>query len=119
MKKINIDSQQTHFIGSWNLENKKLCNEIISFFENNKNLQKPGVSGKGKDPKIKKTTDIRINPNDLKIPKFKIFKQYINELHKCFLDYKNQWPFLKTMLKDVDIPSHSKIFAWRSFCVTS
>ena len=74
MKKINIDSQQTHFIGSWNLENKKLCNEIISFFENNKNLQKPGVSGKGKDPKIKKTTDIRINPNDLKIPKFKIFK---------------------------------------------
>ena len=105
MKKINIDSQQTHFIGSWNLENKKLCNEIISFFENNKNLQKPGVSGKGKDPKIKKTTDIRINPNDLKIPKFKIFKQYINELHKCFLDYQNQWPFLKTMIKKVDIPS--------------
>ena len=55
MKRTNINTQQTHFIGSWNLENKKLCNEIISFFENNKNLQKPGVSGKGKDPKIKKT----------------------------------------------------------------
>ena len=105
MKKINIDSQQTHFIGSWNLENKKLCNEIISFFENNKNLQKAGVSGKGKDPKIKKTIDIRINPNDLKISTFEIFKQYINELHKCFLDYQNQWPFLKSMLKEVDIPS--------------
>ena len=33
MKRINIDSKQTHFIGCWNLENNKLCNEIISFFE--------------------------------------------------------------------------------------
>ena len=58
MKKINIDSQQVHFIGSWNLENKKLCSEIINFFEQNKNLQKPGVSGMGMNTKIKKTTDI-------------------------------------------------------------
>ena len=28
-----------------------------------------------------------------------------NLLHKCFLDYQNQWPFLKTMLKTVDIPA--------------
>ena len=54
MKKININSQQTHFIGCWNLENNKLCNEITNFFEHNKNLQKPGVSGMGMNPKIKK-----------------------------------------------------------------
>ena len=105
MKKINITSQQTHFIGCWNLENNKLCNEITNFFEHNKNLQKPGVSGMGKDPKIKKTTDIAVHPNDLKKPKFEILKQYISELHKCFLDYQNQWPFLKTMLKTVYVPS--------------
>ena len=105
MKKINIDSQQVHFIGSWNLENKKLCSEIINFFEQNKNLQKPGVSGMGMNTKIKKTTDIRINPNDLEKPKFEVFKEYINELHKCFLDYQNQWHFLKSVIKTVDIPA--------------
>ena len=105
MKRININSQQTHFIGCWNLENNKLCNEIINLFENNKNLQKQGVTDKGIDPKIKKTTDIYIKPDDLKKPKFEILKQYINELHKCFLDYQNQWPFLKTMLKSIDIPA--------------
>ena len=101
MKRININKQQTHFIGCWNLENNKLCNEIIRLFENNKNLQKKGITGKGMNLKIKKTTDITVHPNDLKKPKFEILKQYINELHKCFLDYQNQWPFLKTMLKTV------------------
>ena len=105
MKRININTQQTHFIGSWNLENNKLCNEIIQLFENNKDLQKQGVTGKGRDLKIKKTIDIKVNPNDLKKPKFEILKQYINELHKCFLDYQNQWPFLKSILKTVYVPT--------------
>ena len=105
MKRININSQQIHFIGCWNLENDKLCNEIINFFENNKNLQKPGISGKGKDVKIKKTTDITVLPEDLKKPKFEILKQYIDALHKCFLDYQNQWSFLKSMLNTVNVPA--------------
>ena len=105
MKKININSQQTHFIGCWNLENNDLCNEIINLFENNKNLQQQGVTDTGKNTKIKKTIVIAVHPNDLKKPKFEILKQYINELHKCFLDYQNQWPFLKTMLKTADIPA--------------
>ena len=104
MKRLNINTQQTHFIGCWNLENKKLCNAITQLFENNKNLQRPGVSGAGKNLKIKKTTDISVNPHDLKSPKFEIFKQYIDELHKCFLDYQNQWPFLKSMIKTVYVP---------------
>ena len=105
MKRIKINSQQTHFIGCWNLEDNNLCKEITSFFELNKILQKPGVSLKGLDPKIKKTTDIKINPHDLEKPEFKILKEYIKELHKCFLDYQNQWPFLKTMLETIDIPA--------------
>jgi len=106
MKKIDINTQKTHFIGCWDLENNKLCNEIIKFFENNKNLQKSGVSGSGKkNIKIKSTIDISISPNDLKNQEYKIFNQYINELHKCFLEYQNQWPFLKNMIKNIDIPS--------------
>ena len=105
MKKINIISKSTHFIGCWNLENNNLCSNIINFFESNKDLQIPGASGLGVDIKIKKTTDIVVKPIDLKNKKFEVLKKYIEELHKCFFDYQNQWPFLKTMLKTVYIPS--------------
>jgi len=60
MKRININTQQTHFIGCWNLKNNKLCNEITQLFENNKNLQKQGVTGLGKNLNIKKTIDITL-----------------------------------------------------------
>ena len=105
MKKINIISKSTHFIGCWNLENNNLCSNIIDFFESNKDLQIPGASGLGVDTKIKKTTDIVVKPIDLKNKKFEVLRKYIEELHKCFFDYQNQWPFLKTMLKTVYIPS--------------
>ena len=104
MKRININTQQTHFIGCWNLENNKLCNEITQFFENNKELQIQGITSDGKDLKAKKTTDIPVNPHDLKNPKFEVLKQYIDELYKCFIDYQNQWPFLKSVIKVVDVP---------------
>ena len=103
MKRININTQQTHFIGCWNLEDSGLCNEIIQFFNNNKNLQKQGVTFVGKNLNVKSRIDISVNPNDLKNKKFAILKRYINELHKCYLDYQNQWPFLKSILKDIGI----------------
>jgi len=103
MKKIFIKSQQTHFIGCWNLENNNLCEKIINLFEKNKGLQKQGESALGRSKKIKKTTDISIRPNDLKEKKFEILHKYIGELHKCFLDYQNQWPFLKSIIKTVDV----------------
>ena len=105
MKRINIDTQQIHFIGTWNLEDEDLCKKIIQFFENNKNLQRKGTTSQGyNEKKIKSTTDITIKPNNLKDPKFKIFNQYVKELHKCYLDYQNQWPFLKSIFKNIDIP---------------
>ena len=66
MKRININSDQVNFIGSWNLLNDNLCKEIINFFEKNKHLQHQGTTGDGKDTSIKKTTDITIDPIDLK-----------------------------------------------------
>ena len=32
-----------------------------------------------------------------------MLKDYISELHKCYLDYLEQWPFLKTMASKMDI----------------
>ena len=103
MKRIELNKRQIHFIGCWNLENNTLCNTIINFFENNKNLQKQGSTNEGKNLKSKKTTDIIINPKDLEKPQFQIFQQYFNELNKCYADYQNQWPFLKSSIKYIDI----------------
>jgi prolyl 4-hydroxylase len=96
---------QPHFIGSWNIRNDNLCKQIINFFEENKILQKKGAVGAGVDETTKKTTDITINPNDLKNDEFKCFNNYIDELYKCFIDYQHQWPFMKSIIKNVDIGS--------------
>ena len=110
MKRLNIRSnkninkeQNPHFIGAWNLEDDDLCKEIINFFEENKNLQRDGVSGSGKNIEIKKTTDIVVNANDLKNIKFKYLNKYIHNLFESFKDYQNQWPFLKSIVKEVHI----------------
>ena len=51
MERINLtdEKKRPHFIGSWNIKNYELCNEIINFFEENKILQKNGKIGSGKD----------------------------------------------------------------------
>ena len=108
MKRVNLNNikvEQPHFIGSWNIENNTLCEEIISFFEENQNLQKSGFTGSGVKPTLKKTTDLSVQPHNLKDLKFKCFNNYFELLHKCFLDYQNQWPFLKEVIKDTNIGS--------------
>ena len=58
MKKIITSSTKSpNFIGSWNIENDKLCNEIIKFFEENKLLQNKGMIGNKID--LKKKTNNR------------------------------------------------------------
>ena len=101
--KILIENENPHFIGAWNIENDGLCREIINFFEENKNLQRDGVTGSGKNEEIKKTTDIVVNPNDLKDPKFNCLNKYIKHLYMNFKDYQNQWPFIKNLVKEMHI----------------
>ena len=105
MKRIDINPNQLNFIGAWNLENNNLCNEIIDFFEKNQNLQKKGgTSDASNNKKVKSTTDISIRPIDLKDKNFNVFNNYMKELHNCYVDYQKQWPFLKSMLNDIQIP---------------
>jgi len=96
-------SQCPNFIGSWNIENDNLCKEIIDLFNTNKNLQNKGVTSSVVDTTIKKTTDISIKPNDLKNIKFKCLKDYIEELYNCYIDYQNQWPFVKNLTENIHI----------------
>ena len=96
MKKLStVSNKSPNFIGSWNIENDKLCNEIIKFFEDHKSMQRVGITALGYDPKHKKTTDMTITPSNLKDQKFSLFNSYFNLLKDCFLDYRNQYPFLK------------------------
>lgn len=96
-------SKCPNFIGSWNIENDNLCKEIIDLFNTNKNLQNKGVTSSVVDTTIKKTTDISIKPNDLKNIKFKCLKDYIEELYNCYIDYQNQWPFVKSLTENIHI----------------
>ena len=96
-------SQCPNFIGSWNIENDNLCKEIIHLFNTKKNLQNKGVASSVVDTTIKKTTDISIKPNDLKNIKFKCLKDYIEELYNCYIDYQNQWPFVKSLTENIHI----------------
>ena len=103
MKRLKINSDQTHFIGSWNIEDNNLSKEMIKFFNNNKDLQNQGLSGVGVNLEVKNSIDIRIKPDDLKNTKYRIFKDYISKLHECYLDYLIQWPNLNGMIKNIDI----------------
>ena len=45
MKKLStVSNKSPNFIGSWNIENDKLCNEIIKFFEENKSMHRVGIT---------------------------------------------------------------------------
>ena len=103
MKRLITKENQTNFIGSWNIENDELCKNIISFFQSNTNLQFQGRTAAGKNLQSKNRTDIMIRPSFLKDEKFSLLKKYIEELHKCYLDYLDQWPFLKRMASKMDI----------------
>ena len=140
MKKTSISTgSNPHFIGSWNITDDQLCADIINFFENNPNQHRKGKAGNRVNEDIKKSTDITINPNNLSEKKYKIFNTYIKYLHKCFIDYREEFPYLKKFLKNIvigpfnlqkylpgdhfsslhcertDLESMHRVFAWMTY----
>ena len=105
MIRLKNDTDQINFIGSWLLDNDLLCDDMIKFFEKNTHLHNQGATDRGINTSEKKTTDMTINPIDLKKKEYSIINDYFDELFKCFNDYKNQWSFLKNSIKTLDIPS--------------
>ena len=102
MVREKINSKNENFIGCWKINNQKLFSSMVNFFENNPQLQVNGTVSSG-NKNTKKTTDISIFPSDLNEKKFIIFKEYFDELHKCYVDYQIQWPFLKENISTLDI----------------
>ena len=91
-----------NFIGSWIIE-PSLCDEIIADYENNKQKQTKGITGRGLGLEFKDRSDISISPKELKIAKNKIYKIYFESLFECYKDYNTQWPFLETFVNHLEI----------------
>ena len=92
-------SEHPNFIGCWVLKNLDLCDELVEVFESNQNMQKPGVTAERKiQEEIKKSTDITIAPNELEKEKFHSVSKYVQHLKICYLDYIEQWDFLKSSM---------------------
>ena len=104
MKRSNLEiaSINPTFIGSWYI-NHSICDEIISYYEKNKNRQSQGVTTSGINLKTKDRLDISFSPKELKLPENKIYKSYFENLFECYKDYNIQWPFLSSMVKQLDI----------------
>jgi len=105
VKRLTSDSDKISFIGSWQLSNDILFEKIIDFFEKNKHLHTQGSIDKGVILSEKKTTDLTLDPIDLRDKNYSIFNDYFKELFNCYNDYKKQWPFLEENIKTLDIPS--------------
>ena len=107
MERVVFDNTNLNpnFIGSWNLEPSDLCDEIICYFELNVGKQKKGRTISGLNQNIKKSVDIAISPNEIKLPENQVFNSYLNALFTCHKDYLSQWPFLAGFLDRVEIGS--------------
>ncbi len=93
------------FIGSWIIKPTSLCNELINYFEENKDKQKKGVSISGLNTDTKDSMDLTIKPKEILLPGNEIFKVYFDQLFLCQRDYVEQWPFIKTISHKFEIGS--------------
>jgi len=107
INRLNLNcSKHPDFIGSWMLQDTAICDNLIKVFENNSNNHNPGILGNGKKQlTAKNSTDMTISPKDLEKEKFHDVAHYIEHLKACYLDYLDQWNFLKSLSLDMHIGS--------------
>ena len=105
MEKVTLSKQNSNpnFIGSWMINPLSICDELITYFESNKNRQKKGVTAGGKNIDIKNSIDITMLPKEIKLPGNEAFEEYFNNLFSCYQDYTTQWPFLTEFAENLQI----------------
>jgi prolyl 4-hydroxylase len=99
IKRVEIAKRDAPtFIGGWKLLNAEVCDRLITFFEANAVRHASGRTGIGIDKVAKNSTDLTVQPRDLKKPGFESVAAYLVHLEECYRDYVVQWPFLGGML---------------------
>ena len=102
IKRQKIESKTTeNFIGGWSID-KKICEDIIIFYENNLSDVRDGESGRRVEPEVKLSQDLTIKPKDMTDKKYKVFVDYMNLLKDCYTDYIKQYPHLKRVFSKVE-----------------
>jgi len=102
---ITADTPLPHFIGSWCIQPLSLCDELISFFESHPDNQAQGKVAGGLNPDAKKSTDLTIRPRELQQEDHEPVRDYLEALFRCHRDYLEQWPFLKSVMPQVEVSS--------------
>ena len=107
MEKVTLPTQNLTptFIGSWKIHPLSICDELITYFELNKNKQTKGMTLTGLNLDIKNSTDITIHPKDINLPGNEGFEKYFNSLFSCYQEYVVEWPFLTTFPENLQIGS--------------
>ncbi len=118
MKEHKINDKLDNFIKGWYID-KKICDDLIKFFNRNKEKQKIGKVGNGYLPEIKKSTDLTFSIYD----EDKTIKKYANELLKCTTEYIKLYKPLNEIMSSwriiepINIQKYKKneaFFAWHS-----
>ena len=86
MNKKNLELNN-NFIDTFYI-NKKVCKNLLNYFNKNIHLTKKGSSYG--EIKTKKSTDLSINSNSTEVEVI----EYLKELNKCLKKYKKKYPVL-------------------------
>ena len=88
MQIVSLENQKLTptFIGSWIISPLSICDELISYFELNKEKQRQGGTVGGVNLDDKNSTDIKISPKDVKLPGNEVFEDYFHCLYSCYQD---------------------------------
>jgi hypothetical protein len=93
-----------HFIGCWSAIDAEQCRRMIDFFETRQDQHRVGsIVGGRIDHDVKNSTDMPIQPGQLKEMGYEVFNLYFEALHDCFRDYCDQWVFLKSFVKKLHV----------------
>ena len=66
MQRVEITTEVSpHFIGAWVLEDLKLCDALIQFFEQHQEQQRQGVTLEGLNTNLKHSLDLPIAPAEM------------------------------------------------------
>ena len=104
-EKSKIENINTsNFIGLSKISKPTLCDQIIDFFEEKKDLHQQGIVGERYDLSVKNSMDLTIHPSDFKKNEFLVFKDFLSELESMYKSYIQEYEVLKDF-KTVKIPS--------------
>ncbi len=105
LERITVECPESpNFVGCWKMADTALCDGVVDLFESNANSHNPGAMGDGNVNETQKSsTDMTVRPLDLEDEKFAALLPYMEHLKECYLDYMEQWDFLKTFMNRVHI----------------